>query len=282
MTAPAPFTSTGYHVYDPSYNAPLTPAELDLFKRLQSGDPVLRQQYIDKYGPTDPATGTGGWYDAWTKDQDYWVARYNNQTATPETMARLQQDTLSGAGYPYTIFQLNALTAMQSAGTLDAYLAGFRDQNLAGYMAAVLGRAYVGGSALTPTADAPNQSPTFTPTTTGQGPVTTSAPPTVSGPIAPAPSDPGTGTSNPTTIPVAGPGTPAQGPTPNNAPATTAVPINPTPPAAPGGGSSTPTLSTILPAATNQAAMFTLSPVHLALGAGLLLLVVFLARGQGE
>ena len=184
-----------WYQYDPAYNAPLTPAELDLFKRLQSGDPILQQSYRDKYG--------ADWYIQWGRDQDYWNARYLNQLASPEEMQRLSQDHLTGAGYPYTIFHLNAIKEMGS--NAQAYFSTFVDQNLAGYLASIVGMslqniAFAGqGDAGTPTTTMGVQEPTFTPTQVGEIQTVDTAPPTVSGAIPPGPTDNVNG--GPTTVP---------------------------------------------------------------------------------
>jgi hypothetical protein len=192
MTAPA--GTTGWFQYDPQYNAPLTAAELDLFNRLQSGDPVLRAQYEQKYGPVTPSIGTDGWYAAWVKDQDYWNMRYLNQLAPPEEMDRLQQ-SIAGAPYPYSLFVANSLQQMKREGTLDAYLAGFADEGFRNYLAFTVGLPTSGTTTLTPTSSG---SPTFTPTQQGEGPAPGGPAPTPYGPISPGPSTP---TGGATTVP---------------------------------------------------------------------------------
>jgi len=194
MTAPAA-GATGWFKYDPQYNAPLTSAELDLFNRLQSGDPVLRAQYEQKYGPVTPSIGTDGWYAAWAKDQDYWNLRYLNQLAPPEEMNRLQQST-AGAPYPYSIFVANSLEAMNREGTLAAYLAGFADEGYRNYLVFTSGMvASQQGTGPQPTSSG---TPTFTPTQQGQGPAAGGPAPTPYGPISPGPSTP---TGGATTVP---------------------------------------------------------------------------------
>lgn len=207
----APFTATGYFVYNPAYNAPLTAAELDLFKRLQAGDPTLQQQYKQKYGErgcimVDPDFVGCAWLNEWQKDQDYWNVRYLNQLASNEEMARLAQDVLTpGVGYPYSIFHLNSMTQMEKDGTLDAYLSSFRDPNLAGYLAAALGRNFVGAPQTPTDLTIGLQPPTWNPTSVGQSLPNASAPvqtpyepPAISGPLPPAPTS--TGISGPAAV----------------------------------------------------------------------------------
>lgn len=191
-------SGSGWYVYNPAYNAPLTAAELDLNRRLQSGDAILRDEYIAKYG-TDlkpsPMGPTPAWHVQWSTDQDYWNARYLNQLAPPEEMRRLQGESITPQGYPYSIHHMNAIKQMIATGTAEQYFAGFRDQNLAGYLAAVVGISLTGKqNDLT----VGLQPPTFTPTTVGQGPTVDYTPPAISGPIPPSPTT--TGIQGPTTV----------------------------------------------------------------------------------
>lgn len=125
---------TGYMIFDQSKSAPMSAADQELHRRIQSGDQALMNEYKQKYG--------ADWFSKWGADQDRLQELDANQTANPSLLAGLNGKSGSDAWSVIgsDIRNLNALRAMspaQRSQFLSQWPEGSRDRAIVeGSMAA--------------------------------------------------------------------------------------------------------------------------------------------------